>query len=159
MNSAAKHLATQQSEPQSELKEQNLLIKNVDREGHELRVGDRVGFIMRGWFQPREQESFGLITAIDERGGIHIDVIESYRRFTSSGRIGAREKTIFFTHHAYDPVKRERRYSIQEGPHLLSIIQISPDELERHLREAQEAAAQQKSPEHAAARATTRKGL
>ncbi len=86
-------------------------VKNVDRDGNELRVGDRVGFIMRGWFLPREQESFGIITAIDNRGGISIDVIESYRRFTSSGRLASREKTILFTHHEYCSKSRTRKYA------------------------------------------------
>ena len=33
---------------------EKLPVKNVDREGKELRVGDRIGFIMRGWYLPRE---------------------------------------------------------------------------------------------------------
>lgn len=123
----------------SSRQELTLPVKNVDRDGQELRVGDRVGFIMRGWFLPREQESFGIITEIDDRGGIRIDVIESYRRFTSSGRVGAREKTIYYTHHVYDPIKRLRVYSKTEGENTLSIFRVDSDELERHLKEAKDA--------------------
>ena len=115
---------------------QPFTIRNLDREGTELRVGDRVGFIMRGWFQPREQETFGIITEIDERGGIKIEAIESYKRFTSSGLPLVREKSVFFTHHVYDPVKRARIYARQEGSHLHSIFKVPNDEIEWHLREA-----------------------
>lgn len=112
-------------------------VKNVDRDGNELRVGDRVGFIMRGWFLPREQESFGIIVGIDNRGGVRIDVIENYRRFTSSGRLAAREKTILFTHHEYCSKSRTRKFAKQEDSHTLCLFRIDPEELERKILEAQ----------------------
>lgn len=99
-------------------------VKNIDREGTELAVGDRVGFVMRGWFQPREQETFGIIREIDARGGIKIDAIENYKRFTSLGNALVREKVVYFTHHVYDPVKRARVYAKQEGKHLFSICKV-----------------------------------
>lgn len=137
-------------------------VKNLDREGKELRVGDRVGFIMRGWFLPREQESFGIITEIDNRGGVKIDVIENYRRFTSSGSALVREKIVFFTHHVYDPVNRSRIYAKQEGPYLLSIFRVDADEIVWHMQEAEEAqmrkADEAKTAALAAARAAARKG-
>jgi hypothetical protein len=139
-----------------------LQVAHVDREGNPLRVGDRVGFIMRGWFLPREQESFGIITEIDERGGIKIEAIENYRRFTSSGNPGFREKIVFFTHHVYDPVLKARKYAKQEGQYLLSLFRVNPDELESHLKEALENALENsdetKRIAHAAARAAARKG-
>lgn len=112
-------------------------VKNLDRDGNELHVGDRVGFVMRGWFLPREQESFGIITAIDHRGGVQIDVIENYRRFTSSGRLASREKTILFTHHEYCSKSRTRKYAKQEDSHLLCLFRIDPEELEQKILEAQ----------------------
>ena len=133
-------------------------VKNVDREGNELRVGDRIGFIMRGWFLPREQESFGTITDIDDRGGVTIEVIESYRRFNSLGHVGARDTSVYFTHHVYDSVKRQRVFSKQENDHLLSIFRVDPDELEWHLREAQDAEEKKKAAALASARAAYRKG-
>src|SRR4051812_1854266 len=113
-----------------------IAVKHLDREGNALRVGDRVGFIMRGWFLPREQESFGLITEIDARGAIKIEAIENYRRFTTNGTPAVREKVVFFTHHVYDPVQRARVYAKQEGEYLLSVFRVNPDELETHLRDA-----------------------
>lgn len=136
----------------------DLEIKNVDREGLVLRVGDRVGFIMRGWFLPREQESFGIITEIDSRGGIRIDVIESYRCFTSSKQVGARVKSVYFTHHVYDPLEKVRVFAKEEGEHLLSVFRIDPDEIEWHVVEAREAEARLQAESRAAARAATGKG-
>ncbi len=105
-------------------------IKNFDRDGNELHVGDRVGFVMRGWFLPREQESFGIIVEIDLRGGIKIDVIENYRRFTSSGRLATREKIVFFTHHVYCSKSRTRKYTKEEDGHLLCVFRIDPEDLQ-----------------------------
>ncbi len=104
-------------------------IKNLDRDGNELQVGDRVGFVMRGWFLPREQESFGIILEIDQRGGIKIDVVENYRRFTSSGRLAVREKVIFFTHHLYCSKSRTRKYSKEEDGTILCLFKIKPEKL------------------------------
>jgi hypothetical protein len=145
-----------QSRPQA-----NFEIKNLDREGKPLRIGDRVGFIMRGWFLPREQESFGIIASIDSRGGIKIDAIENYRRFTTSGFPGLREKIVYFTHHVYDPIKKVRVYAKKEGEYLLSIFRVDSDELEWHLREAEEGAKKAEAAKtlaQAAARAAARKG-
>lgn len=112
-------------------------VKHIDRDGNELRVGDRVGFVMRGWFLPREQESFGIITSIDRRGLVKIDVIENYRRFTSSGRLANREKTILFTHHEYCSKTRTRKYAKQEDNHLLCLFRVDPEDLEKKILEAQ----------------------
>lgn len=136
----------------------NLEIKNVDREGLELRIGDRVGFIMRGWFQPREQECFGLISDIDSRGGITIEVVEGYRCFTSSGRVGAKFKSVYFSHHVYDPSEKTRVFAKENGEHLLSIFRIDSDEQERKVREASNTDTNVFEPV-AAARAAARKGL
>jgi hypothetical protein len=106
--------------------EENIFeIKNIDRDGNELHVGDRVGFVMRGWFLPREQEAFGIITAIDKRGLIKIEVIETYRRFTSSGRVAYREKIVFFTHHIYCSKTRTRKFLKQDGDHALCVYRVS----------------------------------
>ena len=102
-------------------------IKNCDRDGHELQVGDRVGFVMRGWFLPRGQESFGIILEIDQRGGIKIDVVENYRRFTSSGRLAVREKVIFFTHHTYCSKSRTRKFAKEEDGTALCLFKIMPE--------------------------------
>jgi hypothetical protein len=136
----------------------NLTIKNVDREGQELRVGDRVGFIMRGWYLQREQESFGVIADIDSRGGIRIDVIESYRCFTSSQQVGIRTKSVYFTHHVYDPSEKTRVFAKEEGEHLLSIFRIDSDEIEWHLAEARKAEALHKTESLAAAHESNDKG-
>lgn len=113
---------------------------------------------MRGWFLPREQESFGIITEIDSRGGIRIDVIESYRCFTSSKQVGARVKSVYFTHHVYDPLEKVRVFAKEEGEHLLSVFRIDPDEIEWHVVEAREAEARLQAESRAAARAATGKG-
>lgn len=134
------------------------IVKNVDREGNELRIGDRVGFIMRGWFLPREQESFGVIVDIDKRGGISIEVIESYRRFSSAGRVVSKEKLVYFIHHVYDSEKRQRVYSKQENGHLLSIFRVELDEMEWHMKEAEEAETRRTDEVKAASRAAFRKG-
>ena len=134
------------------------IVKNVDRDGNELRIGDRVGFIMRGWFLPREQESFGIIVDIDHRGGISIEVIESYRRFSSSGRVVSREKTVYFIHHIYDSTRRARVYSKEENGHLLSIFRVEVDEMEWHLKESQAAENRKADEIKSANRAAFRKG-
>lgn len=137
----------------------DLQIKNVDRDGVELRVGDRIGFIMRGWFQPREQESFGIISEIDSRGMIRIDLIESYRRFTSSGKVGIRDKIVLFTHHIYDPVQRLRIYSKTEGSHQLSIFHVATDEIGYFAQEGEDANAPRKPQAVATfSRSATRRG-
>ena len=134
------------------------IVRNVDRDGNELRIGDRVGFIMRGWFLPREQESFGIIVDIDHRGGISIEVIESYRRFSSSGRVVSREKTVYFVHHTYDSSRHARVYSKEENGHLLSIFRIEIDEMEWHLKESQAAENRKADEVRSANRAAFRKG-
>ncbi|MDX9730701.1 MAG: hypothetical protein RBT63_02925 [Bdellovibrionales bacterium] len=101
-------------------------IDHLDRDGNALAVGDHVGFILRGWFLPREQEAFGHIASIDSRGGIKIDVIENYKMFTSSQHIAQRVTRIYFTHHTYDAQKRARVYSKKVGTHTLSIFKVTP---------------------------------
>lgn len=112
------------------------VVRNVDRDGNELRIGDRVGFVMRGWFLPREQETFGIIVDIDHRGGISIEVVESYRRFSSSGRVVSRDKTVYFIHHIYDSSRHARVYSKEENGHQLSIFRVEVDDMKSHPNES-----------------------
>jgi hypothetical protein len=106
-----------------------LKVENVDRGGHPLRPGDRVGFVMRGWYLPRGQESFGTIESIDDRGGISIKAMESYRVFTSTGRVASKESYVYFVHHLYDSKLKRRIYSITEGTHALFLYRIDVDEV------------------------------
>lgn len=87
----------------------------LDRDLVPLKVGDHVRFIMRGFFHPREQESFGRIVAIDECGGIRIKTISGYKRFLSSKKIGEVDDEIYFTHHVYDREKHARIYFVTDG--------------------------------------------
>lgn len=109
-----------------------------DKDGQLLAVGDRVGFIMRGWFLPREQESFGIITEIDSRGGIRIQVIENYKHFTTSGRLACRETHVYFIHHVYDATKRARVYHKPAGRYEYSLYRIASEEIESRYRLAHE---------------------
>ena len=111
-------------------------IQNLDRDGNSLNVGDRVGFVMRGWFLPREQESFGLITEIDDHGGIRIEVIENYKHFSTKKRMIERQHAIYFIHHHYDSSRRARVYNKHLGGYDLFIIRINSDELEEKIRNA-----------------------
>lgn len=99
-------------------------IKNLDREGLAIEVGDIVGFVARGWFLPRGQESFGTIEKIDPRGGVTIKVMESYRVFNSIGKVATKETHVYFTHHTYDPTLKARRYVLQEGQYTLSLYKV-----------------------------------
>lgn len=87
----------------------------LDRDLKPLKVGDHVSFIMRGFFQPREQESFGIIETIDEWGGISIAMTSTYKHFLSSKKIGDYSKKVYFTHHRYDSEKQARVYLTKEG--------------------------------------------
>jgi len=93
----------------------------LDRDLQPLNIGDHVRFIARGFFHPREQESFGRIVSIDEYGGIHIAMVAGYKHFLSSKKIGHVAETFYFTHHRYEAEKHARVYSIQEGEHELFI--------------------------------------
>ncbi len=87
----------------------------LDRDLTPLKVGDHVRFIMRGFFHPREQESFGRITAIDECGGIKIKTTSNYKLFLTSKKIGDLVNEVYFTHHRYDAEKHARVYSVMNG--------------------------------------------
>jgi hypothetical protein len=93
----------------------------LDREFKPLKVGDHVSFIMRGFFHPREQESFGIIENIDAYGGISIRMVSTYKHFLSSKKIGDHAKRIYFTHHRYDAERQARIYAVKEGEHELFI--------------------------------------
>lgn len=93
--------------------------ETLDRDLQPLKVGDHVRFIMRGFFLPREQESFGIIEAIDECGGVKIRPVAGYKQFLSNKRIGDVANHIYFTHHRYDAEKHARVYFVTEGPHEL----------------------------------------
>ncbi|MBL7688673.1 MAG: hypothetical protein JNJ49_11600 [Bdellovibrionaceae bacterium] len=113
-------------------------VTHQDKDGNTLNVGDRVGFIMRGWFLPREQESFGIITEIDTRGGIRIQVIENYKHFTTSGRLACRETHIYFIHHVYDPSQKARVYHKAVHDHEYALYRVDPDDVEKKLAHARE---------------------
>ncbi len=113
-------------------------VVHQDKDGHPLNVGDRVGFVMRGWFLPREQESFGIITEIDARGGIRIQVIENYKHFTTSGRLASRETHIYFIHHIYDAGRKARIYHKSMADHEYTLYRVDPEDVEKKLAEARE---------------------
>jgi hypothetical protein len=94
---------------------------SLDRDLQPLNVGDHVRFIARGFFHPREQESFGKIVSIDDFGGVEIRMIAGYKHFLSSKKIGHIGDTFYFTHHHYDAEKHARVYFVKEGPYELFI--------------------------------------
>lgn len=126
-------------------------IQHVGSDGHPLRVGDRVGFIARGWFLPREQESFGVIIEIDARGGVRIKSVEVYKRFSTSGRLATTEEVFYYTHHRYDAKSRTRIYNVPEGEHQLHIYRIEPEDFESRVQAAKETQAQFMAEARAAA--------
>lgn len=87
-------------------------VQHFDKDGQALAVGDHVGFIMRGWYLIREQESFGIIESIDDHGGIRIQVRENYKCFSKTKRLITRVASVYFTHHKYDPEQKARIYSV-----------------------------------------------
>jgi hypothetical protein len=94
-------------------------VLTLDKDFRPLKVGDRVRFIMKGHFLPREQENFGIIADIDDHGGITIDMVDIYKHFLTNKRIGDVSKRIYFTHHRYDSVRHARVYAVDhEGHHL-----------------------------------------
>lgn len=93
----------------------------LDRDFQPLNIGDRVRFIRRGFFLPREQESFGTIQEIDAFGGIRIRMCNSYKHFLSSKKVGDVDEDVYFTHHRYDRERHARVYSVMNGPHELFI--------------------------------------
>ena len=103
----------------------------LDRDLQPLNVGDHVRFIARGFFHPREQESFGKIVSIDEFGGITITMIAGYKHFLTSKKIGHISETFYFTHHRYDAEKHARIYFVENGPHelFISIFECYKDQV------------------------------
>ena len=99
-------------------------VKNLDRDGNPINVGDVVGFIARGWFLPRGQESYGTIEKIDARGGILIRVMESYRVFNSIGKVATKESHVYYTHHVYDPTLKSRRYLLKDSGYTLCLYKV-----------------------------------
>lgn len=93
--------------------------QSLDRDLQPLKAGDRVRFIARGFFLPREQESFGTIEQIDDQGGIKIKMSAGYKHFLSSKKVGEISDFIYFTHYRYDAEKHARVYSVTEGPYEL----------------------------------------
>lgn len=93
----------------------SLQIPALDRDFVALKVGDHVRFIMRGFFHPREQESFGRILSIDEFGGIRIKMVAGYKLFLTSKKIGDVVDEVYFTHHRYDEERKSRVYSVTQG--------------------------------------------
>ncbi len=96
-------------------------LQSLDRDYQPFKVGDHVRFIARGFFHPREQESFGIVESIDEHGGVKIRMIAGYKHFLTSKKIGDIGHSIYFTHHRYDAEKHARVYSIMSGEHELFI--------------------------------------
>ena len=94
---------------------------SLDRDHVPLNVGDHVRFIMRGYFHPREQESFGRIMSIDDCGGIKIKMTGGYKHFLTSKKIGDVADEIYFTHHQYDVERHARVYLVKNGPYELFI--------------------------------------
>lgn len=94
---------------------------SLDRDLRPIAVGDHVRFIARGFFYPREQESFGIIEALDEFGGVKIKMIAGYKHFLSSKKVGDVDDSIYFTHHRYDAKSHARVYSVMNGEHELFI--------------------------------------
>lgn len=99
-------------------------VQTLDREFRPLKVGDRVGFIMRGHFLPREQENFGIITSIDDSGGITIDMVDVYKHFLTNKRIGDYAKRVYYTHHRYDRERHARVYAVEHEGHSLFIFKL-----------------------------------
>ena len=95
--------------------------QSLDRDLQPFKVGDHVRFIARGFFHPREQESFGIVEAMDEHGGVKIKMMAGYKHFLTSKKIGDIGDSIYFTHHRYDAEKHARVYSIKNGSHELFI--------------------------------------
>lgn len=93
----------------------------LDRDLTPLKVGDHVRFVMRGFFHPREQESFGRIMSIDDCGGIRIKMTSGYKHFLTSKKVGEIVDEVYFTHHQYDPRTHSRVYRVPSGTHELFI--------------------------------------
>ena len=93
----------------------------LDRDLQPINIGDHVRFIARGFFHPREQESFGKVIAIDECGGIKITMISGYKHFLTSKKVGHIAETFYFTHHRYDVERHARVYFVEEGKYELFI--------------------------------------
>ena len=96
-------------------------IPALDAKFRPLKIGDRVSFVMAGFFLPREQENFGTISAIDKFGGVTIEVVGVYKHFLSNKKIADTSNTVYFTHHVYSKEHHARVYSIQQNDHDLFI--------------------------------------
>lgn len=99
-------------------------VQTLDKDFRTLKVGDRVRFIMKGHFLPREQENFGIIESIDDHGGITIEMVGVYKHFLTNKRIADHSTKIYFTHHRYDRERHARVYSIEQGGHTLFIASL-----------------------------------
>ncbi|MEK7357031.1 MAG: hypothetical protein AAB250_11315 [Bdellovibrionota bacterium] len=100
-------------------------VQTLDKDFRPLQVGDRVRFIMRGHYLPREQENFGVISMIDESGGITIEMVDVYKHFLTNKRIGDLSKRIYYTHHVYDRERHARVYATEHNGHQLFISQLN----------------------------------
>jgi hypothetical protein len=109
---------------QEALKTANPELEALDKDLKPLAVGDQVSFVMAGFFLHREQECFGKITAIDEWGGISIQVAGAYRHFTSRGHIGLTSSMVYFVHHRYDSKRRARIYDTTNQDHSIYILKL-----------------------------------
>lgn len=98
----------------------------LDRNLHPLAIGDQVRFVMRGFFLPREQESFGKVIEIDRFGGVRIKMNSVYRHFTSKGRLADVSREVYFVHYEYDANRAARVYRGQSGQHALYIEKVDP---------------------------------
>lgn len=96
----------------------------LDKDLKPLSPGDRVGFVMGGFFREREQEAFGKITEIDKCGGITIEVAGIYRHFLSNGKIASISNKIYFIHHRYDSSLKARVYLVKSGQHELYVSKL-----------------------------------
>jgi hypothetical protein len=109
---------------QEDLVNDNPSIEALDKDLNPLTVGDQVSFIMAGFFRDREQECFGKIISIDQWGGISIQVVGTYRHFTSQGQIGLTSSYVYFVHHRYDSKLRARIYEATNNGHTLYIAKL-----------------------------------
>ena len=96
----------------------------LDRNLQSLFVGDQIRFVMRGYYLPREQESFGKIIEIDKWGGIRVQMVSVYRHFTSKGRPAEQSTEIYFVHHTYDTELKARVYRVNVAEHSLYIEKV-----------------------------------
>ena len=99
-------------------------LMTLDKDHKPLSIGDRVAFVMGGFFREREQEAFGQIRDIDACGGIVIEVAGPYRHFLTNGKVASMSRKIYFVHHRYDSSLKARVYSVAAGRHTLYLSQL-----------------------------------